>query len=657
MIPILVLVAVALTAGSGLPAFLTPGSPGRGERLSAALVVAGSAAGLGAALAAFLGEPGAWSSSWRVPGGALAIRVDALAAMFLAQIFLLAALGAVYGLAYWPDRDHPEDGRKLRVCYGLATAGMAVVVVAANSVLFLAAWEVMALAAFLLVSTEDRDLAVREAGVVYLVATRVGTLSLFAFFAILRSLNGTHDLRAPPIAGDHPAATALMVLAIVGFGLKAGIMPLHLWLPGAHASAPTHVSALMSGVLIKMGIYGLARFLSFFAAPPAWWGTLLLFLGGVSGVLGVGFAIGQHDVKRLLAYHSVENIGIILMAFGVGVVGLSHGDLAIFALGMGGGLLHTWNHGLFKALLFLSAGSVVHASHTRDIDHLGGLAKRMPLTAAAFLLGALAICGLPPLNGFVSELLAYLAFARACTGRADALWAAGAIGAPVLALIGALALACFVKVSGGIFLGAARSDHAGHAVESPRSMLVPMAVLAAGCVTIGVAPLLVAPVIDGALRAFPVASAPGSVSRLRDLAPLRDVSIAGLLLAASLGAASLWASRVRRAAPSAPTWDCGYAAPSARMQYTSSSFAELLVGMLSAVLRPERRDVRLERPFPRPATFGTDVPEIVLDRAVRPALRLAARAAASFAWVQQGKVQVYLLYVLGALVVLLLLWR
>jgi hydrogenase-4 component B len=653
MIPLLVLVAVALSAASSLPALLARG-PGRGERLSAALVVAGSAAGLGAAVAAFLGEPGSWSSPWRVPGGALSIRVDALSAMFLAQIFVLAALGAVYGLAYWPERDHPEDGRKVRVFYGLATAGMAVVVVAANAVLFLAGWEVMALACFLLVSAEDRDAAVRESGLVYLVVTRVGTLCLFAFFAVLAALNGSLELRAPAIAAGHPAGAALMILAVVGFGFKAGIMPLHLWLPGAHANAPSHVSALMSGVVIKMGIYGLARFLSFFAAPPAWWGTLLLLLGGVSGVLGVAFAIGQHDVKRLLAYHSVENIGIILMGFGAGVLGLSHGDPAVFALGMGGGLLHVWNHGLFKALLFLSAGSVVHATHTRDIDHLGGLGKRMPFTAAAFLLGALAICGLPPLNGFVSELLAYLSFARACTARPDALWMAGAVAVPVLALIGALALACFVKVSGGIFLGEARSDHAAHAGESPPAMRAPMAVLAALCVVIGLAPSLVAPVLDRALQAFPEAAL---APRLRDLAPLREVSIAALLLAGGLAAGWLWARRVARAVKSAPTWDCGYAAPSARMQYTSSSFAELLVGMLSVVLRPERRAVVLSRPFPRPASFASEVPEIVLDRAVRPALRLAARGAAWFGWVQQGRVQVYLLYVLGTLVVLLLLWR
>jgi formate hydrogenlyase subunit 3/multisubunit Na+/H+ antiporter MnhD subunit len=233
-------------------------------------------------------------------------------------------------------------------------------------------------------------------------------------------------------------------------------MPLHVWLPGAHAIAPSHVSALMSGVLIKMGIYGLVRTFSLFPNPPLWWGQLVLLMGAISGVLGVAFAIGQHDFKRLLAYHSVENIGIICMGLGLALLGRSLGSGALVALGLGGALLHTWNHGLFKGLLFLSAGSVLHAAHTREIDELGGLAKRMPWTSFAFLVGSVAICGLPPLNGFVSELLVYLGLFEVARLPRGVLWLVGAIGAPTLALIGALALACFVKVFGAMFLGEPR---------------------------------------------------------------------------------------------------------------------------------------------------------------------------------------------------------
>src|SRR5262249_16708559 len=285
-------------------------------------------------------------------------------------------------------------------------------VIARNAVLFLAGWEIMALAAFVLVSTEDDKPAAREVGYVYLVATRFGTLAIFAMFALLAAGGGTLDFDGWPRALASPVGDAIFVLGLVGFGLKAGVMPLHVWLPGAHATAPSHVAALMSGVLIKMGIYGLVRLTSLCAQPPAWWGHTLLALGVLSAVLGVGFALGQHDLKRLLAYHSVENIGIICMGLGVAVLGpapgrggpRARGPGELVALGLAGALLHVWNHGLYKGLLFLSAGSVAHTAGTREIDRLGGLWRRMPWTGLAFLVGAVAICGLPPLNGLVSEL-------------------------------------------------------------------------------------------------------------------------------------------------------------------------------------------------------------------------------------------------------------
>src|ERR1051326_8733645 len=231
----------------------------------------------------------------------------------------------------------------------------------------------MALGAFFLVTTEDEDPAVREAGWIYLIATHTATLSLFALFALLRSATGSYELTALPDDVAPHVATAIFLLAVIGFGFKAGLMPLHIWLPGAHAMAPSHVSALMSGVLIKIGIYGLVRVCSLLSHPPLWWGALLLAVGTVSGVLGVVFAIGQHDLKRLLAYHSVENIGIITMGLGLAMVGRSLQRADCVALGLAGALLHVWNHGLFKSVLFLSAGAVIHATHTREIDRLGGL--------------------------------------------------------------------------------------------------------------------------------------------------------------------------------------------------------------------------------------------------------------------------------------------
>lgn len=659
MTELLVWLAIGLCAASGLLGACFARGTALAQRLPAALMAAGSASGLAAGLLTFVVGTRRYAHAWPVPGGEISLRVDALAAMFLIQIFLIAALGAVFGLGYWGDDAHGDTARKVRGFYGLVTAGMALLVVAGNAVLFLAGWEIMALAAFFLVSSEDEVPAVRAAGLVYLVATRVGTLCLFAFFAILHSVNGSFDLHAPRLSPGSPVATALFVLALAGFGLKAGAMPLHVWLPGAHANAPSHVSALMSGVLIKMGIYGLVRFLTWFPAPPAWWGVVMLCAGVVSGVVGVLFAIAQHDLKRLLAYHSVENIGIILLGLGVGMLGRSFSDDAIFALGVGGALLHVWNHGLFKALLFLGAGSVVHATGTREIDALGGLSKRMPDSSAGFVTGAVAICGLPPLNGFISELLIYLALARACAHASGTLFAAGAVGAPALAMIGALAVACFVKVIGAVFLGEARTAAATRAHEAGAAMLAPMAVLAGCCAAIGLAPGLVGPVLDAALATFaPSPSAARGTPALASLVPFTTLSGVGITLAVGIGAGLVWARRVRLAAPAAvPTWDCGYAAPTARMQYTSSSFASTLVGMFAAVLRPRGHSPSVRGPFPAPAEFHSHVPEVVLDHAITPSIRLVARGLVWFRWVQRGAIQLYVLYVLAALVFALLVWR
>ncbi len=653
MIELLALAATAITGASGLLALLFRRRPGGGERLASAAMVIGAVCGIAAASMALHSGGRERSWPWAVPGAAFSVRIDPLAAMFLIQIFLIAAVGSVYGLAYWPHREHPEEGAKVRVFYGLATSGMALLVIARNTIVFLAGWEIMALAAFMLVSADDRKPEVREAGLVYLISTRFGTLCLFGFFSLLWIVNGSFELGAPSISSNAPIVTAMMVLALLGFGLKAGAMPLHLWLPGAHSQAPTHVSALMSGVLIKMGIYGLVRFVMLFPSPPQWWGLTVLSIGVVSGVLGVAFAIGQHDLKRLLAYHSVENIGIILMSLGIGLLGRACGNEAVFALGLAGALLHTWNHGLFKALLFLSAGSVIHATHTREIDQLGGLARRMPYTAAAFIVGAVAICGLPPLNGFVSEMLAYLAFLKAATQVEPHLWPVGAVAAPALALIGGLALACFVKVVGAVFLGEPRTAHAADAHENGRTMLVPMALLAVCCAAIGLGPGLVAPTLDAVVHTWPSGT---TAPALASLAPFRTLSIVGAGLVLSLAVGIAWARR-EGARGETPTWDCGYAAPSARMQYTSSSFADLLVGMFASVLRRERHAPGVTGLFPGATHFESHVPEIVLDRAVMPAARLVGRGLGSFRFLQRGSVHAYLLYVLAALLIALLVWR
>jgi hydrogenase-4 component B len=451
--------------------------------------------------------------------------------------------------------------------------------------------------------------------------------------------------------------TAIFVLAVLGFGLKAGIMPLHVWLPSSHAIAPSHVSALLSGVLLKMGVYGIVRVCSCFPHPPVAWGGVLLGLGVVSGVLGVAFAIGQHDLKRLLAYHSIENIGIIIMGLGLALVGRSLGQADWIVLGLGAALLHVWNHALFKALLFLSAGSVIHATHTREIDELGGLARTMPRTGLLFLIGAVAICGLPPLNGFVSEFLLYLGLFGTLGLPKGPSYTGAAFAAPALALIGTLAVACFVKVFGAVFLGSGRSPHAGQARESGPAMLGPMAVLAACCFVIGLAPGLVAPVLGQGVAAWaPEVGDAGS--RLAGLAPLGWISGTGLGLLAVISAAGIWYWARLRGSPVAagPTWGCGYAAPSPRMQYTSSSFAEMLVGLFGWALRPRTHEPQALALFPAPTEFHSEVPDTVLDGAVLPLFRSGAGLSTYFRVLQRGSLQTYLLYIFAALLALLL-WR
>src|SRR5713101_5960818 len=436
-----VLVAIGLAGASGVPGLFFARSSSAGERIAVGMLSSAAALALFAiGHVVISGAAAELSLSWAVPGGALSIRIDALAAFFLVPIFTISALGAIYGLEYWAQAQQQQNGRRLRLVYGLIVAGLAITTVAANGMLFLAGWEVMTLAAFVAIGTEDHLPGTRAASYLYLVATRVGTLCLFAMFALIYGSTRSFALVHMDWLTPGPA-TAIFVLGLLGFGIKAGVMPLHIWLPSAHAAAPSHVSALMSGVLIKIGIYGLVRTLSLLPTPPVWWAVLLLSLGGVSGVLGVAFAIGQHDIKRLLAYHSIENIGIILLGIGVAVLGRALHRPELVVLGLAGGLLHVWNHGLFKGLLFLSAGAVIHACHTREIDQLGGLLPKMPRTSILFLIGAVAICGLPPLNGFVSELLVYLGLFDAARSSQAEVWLAPSLAAAALALIGGLALA------------------------------------------------------------------------------------------------------------------------------------------------------------------------------------------------------------------------
>ncbi|MCC6625611.1 MAG: hydrogenase [Deltaproteobacteria bacterium] len=667
MITGLVLAALVLVVVSGLAPLAFARGSVTGARVGTLGSVVACALGFVAAALALAGAAAdPIVAPWALPLGRFAVGVDAPSAAFLMLIFAVGGACVTYGHGYRPAASagrHVHGDACLRAVLGVCIAALGFVVIATDAILFLVAWEIMALSCFFLVTTEDHDPDVRAAGWIYLVATHLATLVLIAMCAVMRAEVGSFDLTALPASAGAGARGAMFLLALFAFGLKAGLMPLHVWLPSAHASAPSHVSALMSGVMIKMGVYGLVRFLALIPHPPASWGAILLVLGVVSAIAGVLFALGQHDLKRLLAYHSIENVGIIVMGLGLAMLGRAYGEPVWIALGLGGAILHTWNHGLFKALLFLGAGSVIHATGTRVIDHMGGLARHMRWTAALFLVGALAICGLPPLNGFVSELLLYLGLLDTGVGQAANTTApAAALALPALALVGALAVACFVKVYGVVFLGEPRTPAASRAHEAHPSMLAAMAVLAGLCGLIGLAPVALASPLDRVVAAWPSIAPPPP---LADAAPLTSVSLVAVTLLAALVVAVLVLRRriARRphgavaavpAVPAVPTWDCGYARPSATMQYTASSFAQKLVRLFGWALRPS-----LHRPhlppavaFPGPTAFSSHVAEPVLERVVMPLVGRGARMAHRLRFIQQGRLQPYVLYILVALLIL-----
>jgi hydrogenase-4 component B len=639
---ILFALSAFLVAVSGVPGlFLHTG----GGKASAWLLGLGALAGLAAAGLVLCGNAPPSVALHSTPLGTMGLlRLDPIGAFFLVPVLLLSTCDAVFALGYWGDQH--ESARRLRLLFGITTAFMVLLVAASHALTFLLAWEGMAVTAFFLVIAEDRDPETRRAGWIYLVSTHSGTLCLFAAFGLAATGNFLFLPWTPGLAGTT-RGTAAFLLFLVGFGLKAGIFPLHFWLPPAHAAAPSHVSSLMSGILIKMGILGLVRLLCLVPDPPLWWGALLVALGALSGLLGVAFALAQHDLKRLLAYHSIENIGIILLGLGLGTLGKSTGHPVIQLLGFAGALLHVLNHSLFKGLLFLGAGSVVMATGSRDIERAGGLARAIPFTAGAFLAGSWAICGLPPLNGFVSEWLIYLAAFHGLA-FAHSAWPVLALGA--LAMIGALAAACFAKVFGVVFLGQPRTPQAAGAVESPRSMLGPMGVLAACCAALGVAPVAVAPALARAAGAAAGLPGPASLGSLAHFGILTAIALP-MLAAAALA----WAWSRKGSVPRAalPTWDCGYAAASPRIQYTASSFADGLVSAMRYVLLPQVRWLRVRGLFPSPRSYRSHVPDPVLDRVAEPSLGFAARGLAALHFFQSGQLPLYLLYILITLVALL----
>lgn len=644
-----VLAALGLILAGAAGAVLARASRRAASALGIGGAVAGGLVGLAGALAALPGGAADVRVAWGVPFASFHIGIDPLSALFLVPVFLLTALAAVYSAGYW--RHEPAARAADGWCFmNLLAASMVLVLVARDAVLFLAAWEAMTLTSFRLVAFDPDRPGTRRAAWIYIAASQFGAACLIAMF--LRLGAGQPGLDFDGFAGfaaRMPDAVPLVLgLGAIGFGLKAGLMPLHGWLPIAHPAAPSHVSAVMSGVMIKTGIYGLVRLATLAGGVPAWFGWLLLAAGLVSAVLGVVRALGERDVKRMLAYSSVENIGLIAAGLGLGVLGLAHGRPEVAFAGLAGALFHVLNHAVFKGLLFLGAGAVAESAGTRDMDRLGGLWRRMPVTGPAFLVGAAAIAAVPPLNGFAGE---FLLFAAGFAGvRADGpTAAAGAATVAALALIGGLAAACFVRAFGIMFLGEPRTAQARGAREVESAMQWPLATLAGLCVVTGLAAPQILRAIARVVASIAPAAAPSAPAALGG-------AVAAGAVAALLAAVLLLVRRAllaKRTVAAAGTWDCGYALPDARMQYTATSFSQPLLDTLrpgDPAAAPPGRPHDL---FAEPVTFDPAIPTAVRRR-IDAGLRAVAARLAQLRWLQHGRIHLYVLYIALTLLVLLI---
>jgi hydrogenase-4 component B len=610
---------------------------------------------------------------WSIPCGidlfTWSVRLDPLSAFFSLALGILGTAVSIFSFGYL--RDWKKQAGVLGFFYCVLLLSLALVFTASNVFFFLVAWEVMALSCYCLISFEHAKEETRKAGILFLIMSHAGTGLLLIAFLILATGAGGLDFSSFHLLASRLSPgqqTAVFVLFFVGFGVKAGIIPLHVWLPAAHPVAPSNISALMSGIVIKAGIYGMARvFFDFFDLPPLWAGILVLSVGVISALLGVLYALMEHDLKRLLAYHSIENIGIILIGFGASLMFRSFGYPNLAALALIAGLYHTLNHAIFKCLLFLGAGSVLQATHTRNLEKMGGLIRRMPVTAFFFLIGAVAISGLPPLNGFISEWLTYQSLLAGFGTTQSLTRLLFPMAGALLALTAALAAACFVKAFGIAFLALPRSKEAGEAREVVPSMTIGMGILAAGCVALGLGASWFLPMFDPitqqaldlrvsstlvAANGFAI-SAGGARS-----GTISTAGIAAMLVLLSLVPALLWLAwgrKTRRV--TGPVWGCGLPGLTAANEYTATAFSKPLRMIFSALYRPHRQiqaEFDVSPYYPTSIRFESEIEPTFEKHLYDPIkdriLALASRMRA----VQAGSIHAYLAYIFITLIALLL---
>jgi hydrogenase-4 component B len=601
----------------------------------------------------------------------LSLHIDLLAAFFIFIISLITLFCSIYGIGYVKHFYQKYNIGTLGFFYHLFILGMLLVVTASNGLFFLIAWEIMSVASYFLV-TYDRDHQANvKAGLLYLVMTHVGTAFIILAFLLLYKYTGSLDFAAIQSGSALIPLfikNIVFVLAIIGFGTKAGIIPFHIWLPSAHPAAPSHVSGLMSGVMIKTGIYMMIRlFLDILQPVPAWWGYAILLIGSVSALVGVLYALAEHDIKRLLAYHSIENIGIILLGLGSALAFCSLGMPSLALLGLTAALFHTLNHAVFKSLLFLSAGSVINETHTRNMEEYGGLIKYMPQTALFFLIGSMAISALPPFNGFFSEWLTFQALFQGIT-KLDLssgwifMTAAGA-----LAFTGGLALACFVKAFGATFLARPRSPEVEHAKESSLALRIGMGALAILSLLFGLFSGTVTALITkigSNLSAFHNTVSAASVSsaqviRINNFATVSPLMLFTLMLIVLIVIILVIQYLVyrRQAVRIGTTWDCGTSL-TPRMEITATGFAHSIITVFKGILKPstqyevEYHDSQ-SRYLKKTRTVTLSVKDVLQNYFYQPLNQLITLLSDRAKRIQSGNTNAYILYILLALLIAL----
>ena len=643
--------AVSLILAGGVVSLVTARHHLFSRAGAALLISAGCLWGLVDAVAALTGSVTHTASFQYLNLFFLAFEMDALSAFFLAVIFLVCLMAAVYSFHYTADESSSVKTAVTAFFFSILAVSMAMVVTAANIITFMLSWEIMSLSSFFLVIHSYEQQETRYAGFLYFVFSHVGAMFLFAGFAVVYTHTGSfgfvevHTLTAG-------AKILAFILFFIGFGSKAGVFPFHVWLPHAHPAAPSHISAVMSGVMIKTGIYGILRIYSLLELPAPVFGYLVVGAGAVSGILGVVYALGQTDIKRLLAYSSVENIGIILIGTGLGMIGVASRNPLMAVLGFSGALFHVFNHALFKSLLFMGAGMVVHQTGTRSMDALGGLLKTMKITGFAFVIGSVAICGLPPFNGFAGEFFIYVGGFKGIA-LDNIPFAFSVIAIISLAVIGGLALACFTRGLGIVFQGEPRTEAARNKTESGTTMLTAMAILAGACILVGVFPGWFFNLSVSAVSALHLGYA-----RI-PMAPFAQITghitlgaFVILLLVLVVAGIRSWFYRNKPVSRSG-TWGCGFTRPTVKMQYTGASYAFEMVRFFRPAAPIEERHPPVTGRFPAASRYESRVHDIaerlMTPGVVRPVQFLFDR----LRWIQHGDIHLYIGYILLAIVLLL----